>query len=80
MELIEIQKHVLANIEWEPIEDPKYKLRSREAYSYCAKNHPEDETEPMGYVCQNATGNLYFRCHRCDYTVSMAQFADVVLF
>ena len=30
MNLIEIPKNVLANIEWVPADDPKYKLRSRE--------------------------------------------------
>ena len=80
MKQIEIPKPVLANIEWEPTEHPKYESRSREAYSYCSEKHPEDKTEPKGYIYQNATGNLYFCCHRCDYTVSVAQFADAVLF
>ena len=80
MKQIEIPKPDLANVEWEPTEDPKYKLRSREAYPYCSEKHPEDKTEPMGYIYKNATGNLHFHCHRCGYTVSVAQFADAVFF
>ena len=81
MNLTEIPKHVLANIEWIDSDDPKYKSRSREAYPYCEncdKNHPQDETEPKAYIYENATGNLYLHCPRCGYTVSVAQFADVV--
>ena len=65
MNLIEIPKHVLANIEWIDSDDPKYKSRSREAYPYCEncdKNHPQDETEPKAYIYENATGNLYLHC------------------
>ena len=83
MDIIEIPKHVLANIEWEASDNPKYKLRSREAYPYCddcKKGHTEDGTELMAYIYENAGGHLYLHCHRCGYTVSIAQFADVVLF
>ena len=78
MDIIEIPKHVLANIEWINSDDPKYTSRSREAYPYCEKNHPQDETEPMTYIYENADGHLYLYCHRCGYTASVPQFADVV--
>ena len=42
------------------------------------KNHPQDETEPMTYIYENADGHLYLYCHRCGYTASVPQFADVV--
>ena len=83
MNLIEIPKHVLASIEWIPSDDPKYKSRSCEAYPYCddcKKTHPKNETEPKAYIYENATGNLYLHCHGCGYTVSIAQFADAVIF
>ena len=73
MDIIEIPKHVLANVEWIDSDDPKYKLRSREAYPYCIKNHPQDKTEPMAYIYKNANGHLYLHCHRCGCTVSIAQ-------
>ena len=73
MDIIEIPKHVLANVEWIDSDDPKYKLRSREAYPYCIKNHPQDKTEPMAYIYKNANGHLYLHCHRCGSTVSIAQ-------
>ena len=73
MDIIEIPKHVLANVEWIDSDDPKYKLRSREAYPYCIKNHPQDKTEPMAYIYKNANGHLYLYCHRCGCTVSIAQ-------
>ena len=81
MNLIEIPKHVLANIVWIDSDNPKYKLRSREAYPYCDDCRKNDsETEPMAYVYEDANGHLYVHCHQCDYTVSVAQFADAVFF
>ena len=80
MNLIEIPKHVLAAIEWVPSDKSEYKLRSREAYRYCEEKHPEDKTEPMAYIYEDANEHLYVYCHRCGYTVSVAQFADAVLF
>ena len=81
MNMIEIPKHVLANIVWIDSDNPKYKLRSREAYPYCDDCRQTDsETEPMAYVYEDADGHLYVRCHRCGYTVSVPQFADAVIF
>ena len=73
MNIIEIPKHVLANIKWINSDDPKYKSRSRETYPYCEKDHPEDKTEPMAYIYKNANSHLYLHCHRCGCTVSIAQ-------
>ena len=75
--MLEFQKHVMANIEWVSTDDLKYEVRSREAF-LCEKKHPEDETEPMAYLYRNAEGHLYLHCHRCGFTISVAQFADVV--
>ena len=73
MDIIEVPKHVLDNVEWIDSDDPKYKSRSREAYPYCEKDHPEDETEPMAYIYKNANWHLYLHCHRCGSTISIAQ-------
>ena len=83
MNMIEIPKHVLATMELEPVEHPKYEKRSREAYPYCGnckKNHRQEGTEPEAYIYENDKGHLYLLCHRCSDTVSIAQFADVVIF
>lgn len=79
MTIIEIPRHILADVEWIDSDDPKYRSRSRESYPYC-DNCEENETEPMAYIYENANGNLYSHCHRCSCTVSVAQFADAVLF
>ena len=31
--MLEFQKHVMANIEWVSTDDPKYEVRSREAFN-----------------------------------------------
>ena len=83
MNIIEIPKHDLATMELEPVEHPKYKKRSREAYPYCGnckKSHRQEETEPEAYIYENAYGNLFLHCHRCGETFSVAQFADAVFF
>ena len=82
MKQIHIPKLNYSNIEWIDSDDPKYKSRSRKAYPYCEnckKNHPENETEPKAYIYENAYGNLHLHCHRCRYSVSIAQFADFVI-
>ena len=79
--MIEIPKHVLAAIVWIDSDNPKYKLRSREAYPYCDDCRKNDsETEPKAYVYEDANEHLYVHCHRCGYTVSVAEFADAVIF
>lgn len=81
MNIIEIPKQVLANIVWIDSDNPKYEKRSQEAYPYCDDCRKNDsETEPMAYVYEDANGHLYVHCHRCGYTVSVAQFADAVFF
>ena len=79
IDMIEIPKHVLAAIVWIDSDNPKYKLRSREAYPYC-DDCKKNETEPMAYVYEDANEHLYVHCHRCGYTVSVARMADEVFF
>ena len=74
--MLEFQKHVMANIEWVSTDDPKYEVRSREAFPCENKHHRTRQNQ--WHISTKMHGHLYLHCHRCSCTFSVHRFPDIV--